>query len=147
MSYWAATDLVHYLPQAVIGEDVITATSNPINYDEFQVLIDLVSGEFDNAAAQSGYAVPIASSATPAFEYARLVVKHGSFKEVFSSIYVGDDNTLATNYREAYERAIQDLRDGKLTLSGAALDEGESSRLLPRSRGVASPWVTGTWAP
>lgn len=147
MGYWAANDLVNYLPQAVLGEVIVTATSSPINASEFQTIINLVSAEFDNAAAQGGYVTPIATTAAPAYDYARLVVKHGAFWQLFSSVYVGDDNTLSTDFRQAYDQAIADLKEGNLTLSGAEIDPTDAGRLLPRGQGIASPWVTASWAP
>lgn len=147
MGYWAASEFAGRLPQAVLGQEVITGSSNPIDLTQAQQILDEHSAEFDSAAAHAGYLTPISSAASQAWNLARLVVYNGARAHVMQTINVGRDASLSGEYRAAYLRAIEDIMRGNLPLVGAPNDTGESGRSLPRSSGIGSPMISASWMP
>jgi hypothetical protein len=128
----------------VIGVPLITATSNPVNLAKFADLIDLTEGAVHGAAAAAGYAIPIPSTATDAWEYIRGVVRDGAGYEALKMIPGG--GVSAAEFRAAFNRAMDEIRSGKQPILSSK-DTGETGRGLPRGGGVATPVLTWDWTP
>lgn len=145
MAYLVASEINPHLP----GRLAVTASSTP-NLTDLSVYIAGVSAELDSAAAQGGYALPIASPGSP---------ESFSLLQMFSIYGVGwralnvmmpnqggpkDLTSLATRYHDDYERALQMLRDGTLILSDAPHDDSGTSggRILPRSYSTSNVGAT-----
>lgn len=141
MPYWVATELAEHLPQPVLGTKLIGATTRPISATQFETLIKLISAEFEGAAAFAGYQTPIPSTATQAWEYARMVVGYGVQWQALERITPG--NKTADEMRSAYKAAIDQIREGKQPLLQSS-DSGQSGRALPRYGGIATPQVSAT---
>lgn len=142
--YWVATELAEMLPQAVIGRPLIGPTSRPVSASQFERIIQLVSAEFDGAAAGAGYQVPIPSTASQAWDYARLVVGYGARWQVLEQITPG--HKTADEMRSAYKAAIDQIREGRQPILQAS-EPGTSGRALPRGGGIASPVISASWCP
>jgi hypothetical protein len=129
MGYIDATTLSRFMPQRL----ELTATSIP-DIDTTDLICDAISAELDAAALRGGWAVPIASGATGAFNVMRLYAQYGAGWHVLEQ-RLGDGNTAvsrAVEYRDAYLRAIAALEQGTMQLPGAD-HAGSDERVLPLS--------------
>jgi hypothetical protein len=144
MGYWAASDLAQYVVRPNLASVVITATSIPINLVQFQELIDERSGEFDQAAAKSGYLVPVPTGATQGFLVARRVTRDGAVADVLRQWPSGDPK-IAERYQRAFEAALKAIEQGDRPLPNAPADPTGGGRLLPVfGGGNASAVITAT---
>ena len=138
MPYLVASEYGGQLP----GVATFTGSSTPLSLGEVATIIARVSAEIDGAAAAAGYAVPIAPPASggPTAAYAQLetIAEYGAGWKILRGVFPnmggpGDKNSLATEYKQAYQDALKALRDGKLALVGAAETSGTEGRELARS--------------
>lgn len=143
--YWIASHLAALFPQPIVGQNVITPSSNPINITELERLTLLVEGAVHGAAGAAGYAVPIPSTATDAWEYIRGVVRDGAGYESFKVIPGGGQH--AEMFRLSFQRAMEEIRSGKQPILGAPKEGGENARAFVRVSGVATPVITWDWQP
>jgi len=157
MPYLAATELTVILPQgASVG-----ATTIPLNYGEVATIIAQFSAEVDGYLSAAGYSIPISITATQAYAQVQGIVTAGAAARVLDILMPnagGGTTTLASEYRDAYEKALKAIADRKMSLPGAGQDTGETGRALPRSFSTseptadaaaeaASPLVTMLWEP
>src|SRR5579859_4993356 len=113
----------------------LTASSRPAT-GQVASLISAMSAELEAAAAYAGYAVPIATTATQAIaqlqEYTVRGVLWRALRITFPSLGGAADHEIGiSEYRDAYNTALTEIRDGQLPLIGAALDATDTDRLLP----------------
>lgn len=144
MGYWAATDLAQFLPRPNLASVMVTASSVPVNWTQFQELIDERSGEFDQAAAKAGYLVPIPTAASQGFLVARRVVRDGATADLLRQWPTGDPKA-ADRYQAAFEAALKAIEQGDRPLPNAPADPTGGGRLLPISGGgYPSPVITAS---
>ena len=125
----------------------MTGSSNPINLDDFDVIISLTEGEVAGAAAEGGYSFPIPTTASVAYDYMRKVVADGAVYQVLTK-FGGTLSPTAKEMKDAYIRALSQIRNGDMTLLGAvSLTEAEGGRQSVRGGGIASPVISATWFP
>ncbi len=156
--YLNASEVAVVLPA---GASIGTNTT-PLTLGEVGTVIAQVSAEVDGFLAAAGVAVPInASLATGAYAQVQRITMQGAAAQVLDVLFPnvgGGKTTLASEYRDAYEKALKMIADKKLALPGAALDTGETGRALPRSFSTsessataaafaASPLVPMAWEP
>lgn len=143
MAYLSATagELNMMLPERlrVTGSSVPDITSA-------QTFINGISAELDSAAAHAGYTTPISSTASYAYGLMQNYTGYGAAWRVLSVMMPNqggpkDTVQLSSTYRDAFERALAGLRDGTITLMGAAEQGGgvNAGRLLPRSYYTSNP--------
>lgn len=149
--YIAATEIADLLPRSQPSYPLVTATSNPVNFTKLDAIVLDIEAELNGAAAAGGYAVPINSSASYAFQQMHLFARYGAAAEALEAIFPGsasnDKSFLGSEYRAAYQKALADLASGALTLPGAGISTGEDARLLPVWSGQPSPNITMDWQP
>jgi len=147
--YWnvgSAADLNSLVPQAVLGVNLFTGSSNPITLDDFDTLLSLTEGEVGAACAEGGYSFPVATVASVAFNYVKGVVADGAIANALELI--PGKNTTATRLRNSYDTALTLIREGKMTLlAAAALTDDQGGRQGMRGGGIASPMVSASWFP
>lgn len=143
MPYWVATELAEHLPQPVLGTKLIGATTRPVSASQFETIISLVSAEFEGKAAGAGYAVPIPSTATQAWDYARMVISYGAQWQALERITPG--HKTADEMRAAYHGALNEIQEGKQPMLTAAETSNDRGRALPRHSGIASPQVSASY--
>lgn len=153
MAYISATELTQFLPQNVN----ITPTSAPLTDVEVLTIIGEISAELDSAAAAAGYAVPLtppaSGGASSAFLQMQRWTKMGAGWQVLGIIFpslpgaAGGGNSLASDYRDAYQAALLALRKGETPLVGAPTDESGGGRELPRSYSTSNPCATAGVVP
>lgn len=139
--YWSASELTSLLPQPVLGTPLIGATTRPVDLTKFETIIKLIAAEFEGAAAQAGYQTPIPSTATQAWEYARMVVGYGARWQALEQIT--PNHKTADEMRSAYKAAIDQIREGRQPILQAG-EAGTLGRALPRYGGIASPTVSAS---
>ena len=133
-TYISATDVTVTLPApATVGTNTV-----PLTLAEVATWCDEVGAEIDGAAAAAGYAVPISPSSTGAYAQVRRLAKTGVAAQILGVLApnvpaAGGKMSLASEYRQAYETALERLREGKLPLVGATSESGDGARELPRS--------------
>lgn len=155
MGYYlvGATDLTNTFPAGVsIGTDTV-----PFTLAEVASVIFEVESELNAAAAQAGYAVPIATGATHAYALMQLKTRQGAAAHVLGVIFPaqggpGTRAPLVGEYRKAYEDFVKALREGKTPLIDAGSSGAGGSRELPRSFETSesispSPMVPLGWRP
>ena len=141
--YWPVpTELTALLPQPVKGVDLVTATSMPVNLTKVDTYIGMVESEVNGAAAAAGYVVPISSAASGAFGYIQMVTSYGVRWQVLEQINPG--SPTADEYKLAYRRALEEIREGKQPILSAA---GGTGRSLPRSGPTTEPRIVASWNP
>lgn len=143
MGYWAASDLAQYVVRPNLASVLITASSVPINLTLFQEFINERSGEFDQAAARSGYLVPVPSTATQGFLVAKRVVRDGAIADVLRTWPSGDPKA-SDRFQAAYDAALKAIEQGDRPLPNAPADPTGGGRLLPVYGGYASAVITAT---
>jgi hypothetical protein len=155
--YLSASELAVILPQgASIG-----ASTSPLTLGEVGTINAQVAAEVDGYLAAAGMIVPISTTATSAYAQVQRIVMQGAAAQVLDILFPnlgGGDTTLASDYRNAYEKALKMIADKKLALPGASQDTSEAGRSLPRSfqttnpgadaaLTAASPLISINWAP
>lgn len=140
--YWVATELAQQFPQPVLGQNLITGTSRPVSASQLEVQIQLISAEFEGVAAGAGYQVPIPSTATQAWDYARMVVGYGVQWQTLERITPG--HKTADEMRSAYKAALDQVREGRQPILQAAETSNDRGRALPRGGGIASPAISAS---
>lgn len=151
MAYLSATlgELNYLLP----GRLEVTASSTPA-VPAAQAIINGISAELDSAAAAAGYSVPVSTIASYAYGLLQNYAGLGAAWRVLSVMMPNqggpkDVVALSSQYRDSYERALEQLRAGTLVLTGAARDDDGSSggRILPRSYSTSNPGATSGVTP
>lgn len=151
MAYLSATlgELDYLLP----GRLEVTASSTP-GIPAAQTIINGISAEIDGAIAQAGYTVPVSSTASYAFGLLQNYAALGAAWRVLSVMMPNqggpkDQVVLASQYRDAYERALEQLRTGAIVLTGAPRDDDGASggRILPRSYSTSNVGATAGVVP
>lgn len=144
--YWAAQDAALLFPQAIPGQVLISATSNPVNLSVLQTIISLKSVEFDAAAAKAGYLTPIASTATQAWAAAQAVTIDGIRADALEQIYSTQNTppTYVDRYRKAYDAALKAIKEAERPLTGAAADTSQNGRILPRFNDNGTSIITAS---
>jgi len=142
--YWDASDLAQYVVRPNLASVMVTASSVPVNLAQFQELINERSGEFDQAAAKSGYLVPVPSTATQGFLVARRIVRDGTTADLLR-LWPTGDSKAADRYQKAFEDALKQIEEGERPLPNAPADPSGGGRLLPMSGGGwATPVITAS---
>lgn len=144
--YWTASELVNLFPEAVPSEALVTGSSHPVSLQDLTTIISMVSAEFDSTVSMVGYMAPIPTTATSAYEYARLIVSNGARWQALQLIYIGDDR-IDDEYRTAYLNSLAAIRSGDMRLSGAPSDPENVGRVLMRHSGIPSAQVSASWRP
>jgi hypothetical protein len=142
MQYAVATEITALLPQPVLGMQLVTGSSHPVNLLGVDRYLTLVESEFDAAAAGAGYSVPVSSSATSAFAYAQMVIGHGVMARVLDQINPGSKTAAA--FEADFRQAIQDIRAGRQPLL-ASNEAGETGRSFPQWGENLPPRVTASY--
>lgn len=141
--YWGS-DLANYLPQPVLGVNLIHPTSFPIKLDEFVTIISMTEGEFHAAAAEGGYSFPIPAAASTAFDYAKKVVADGA--QAYALRRIGGQDRMASALQAAYDEALKAIREGKVTLLAATtLTSTEGGKQNARYGGIPSPTIQASY--
>lgn len=133
--YIGATELSGLLPKAV---PTLTGSSTPLTMGEVATIIDRIGDELDSAAAQAGYLVPVATTATQAYAQMALYTSWGAACRVIQLVFPGGrgaaaEMPLAQDYCSDYRAVIDRLMQRDLNLVGAPADTSENNRVLPRS--------------
>ena len=144
MAYWSASDLAVLLPMPNQGVPLVGPSTNPVNMSRLGTMIDEISAHLDTAIAAAGYGTPIASSMTPAFDYAKFVSLTGIRWRVLQDM--GSPSAAGAD-RDFYLSELDRIREGIIPLPGAAGAPGEAGRLLPRWGGIPSAQISATWMP
>lgn len=139
--YWVASDLAQYVVRPNQGSVLITPSSIPINLDQFQEIIQEVSGVFDMAAFKAGYAVPIPTTAS-AFAAVKGIVRNGAVADVLRIVYTGPDPKYVDRFQAAFDNALKAVEAGDRPLPGAPGDAGDG--LVPIWVGTASAVMSPT---
>lgn len=139
--YWVASDLAQYVVRPNMGSVLITPSSIPVNLQQFQEIIDEVSGQFDQAAHKGGYAIPVSSSAS-AYVTVRGIVRQGAVADVLRIVYTGPDSKYIDRFQTAFDNALKAIEQGDRPLPGAAADAGGG--VVPIWSGIASPVMNAT---
>lgn len=137
--YWAAATLAAFAYQPIIGSSLITGSSNPLDLEKFQRIIDLKSAEFNEAAVKQNYLTPIPSTATQAYAAAQRIVRDGALADAFRLIYTGPDPKYAQRYEDSFQNALKMLAAGDRLLPDAA---SNTTTALPVWSGIASAQIT-----
>jgi hypothetical protein len=142
VSYLVASS---WIPELMPPLPTITASSIPLNIDEVATIIGRTSLEIDAAAAQAGYAVPIASCV--GLGMIEQVCEYGAGWKVLRKFFPNQGGpannvSLASEYRDAYQAALAALRKGEMPIIGAAIDTSGQGRELPRSYSTSNPGAT-----
>lgn len=138
--YWAATALAPFLVRPIAASMMVTASSAPLDLLNFQTMIDQKSGEFDQAAARAGYAVPIPPTATQGFQVAMRVTRDGAIADALRLIYTGPDQKYVDRYEQAFQNALKEIIAGNRTIPGAA----EVGGPMPKWSGIGSQIMSAT---
>lgn len=141
--YWAASDLAQYVTRPNMASVIVTATSVPVNLAQFQEIINECSGEFDQAAARSGYLTPVPTTASAGYLVARRIVRAGATADLLRTWPSGDPKA-ADRYQSAYDAALKAIEQGDRPLPGAPADPTGNGRLLPVYGGYPSAVITAT---
>lgn len=149
MGYLNATELNPNLP----GRLEVTASSTP-DITSAQTIITGISAELDSAAAHAGYITPISSTASYAYDLMRNYTVYGAGWRVLSVMMPNqggpkDKVALSEQYHDAYENALEGIRNGTITLIGAPEIGGgtDQGRILPRSYSRSNPDATSGVTP
>lgn len=149
MGYLNATELNPNLP----GRLELTPTSTP-DLTGAMSFINGISAELDSAAAHAGYVTPISSTASYAYGLMQNYTVYGAGWRVLSVMMPNqggpkDTVQLSSVYRDAYERALEGIRDGTISLIGAEETGGGTNqgRILPRSFSTSNPDATSGVTP
>lgn len=138
--YWPASVLAPLLPRPNVASQSITPSSTPVDMFGLQQIIDLRSGEFDQAAAKAGYVTPVASTSAQGFQVARRIVRDGVIADAMRIVgWSGNDPKKAADYEKSFQAALKALEQGDRPLPAAPQDPGTSGRVLPIWSGIASP--------
>lgn len=140
--YWAASDLVNYMPQPQLGINLITGSSYPLNLTEFDTVISMTEGEVHAAVAQGGYEFPVPTSASVAYTYIQKVVSDGA--QAFAIERITPGATSAQDMKKAYDQALAAISSGKMTLLDAPSGAGLTMSGSPSVPDVA---VDMAWEP
>lgn len=144
MGYWVASDLAQYVVRPNLGSMLIGPSTIPVNYGQFQEIINEVSAQFDMAAAKAGFVVPIPTTATQAYTAVKGITRCGITADVLRIVYTGPDQKYVDRFQAAFDAALRAVAAGDRPLPGAPNDPAADGRLLPISQGVASPVFTAT---
>mgnify|MGYP000011629653 CR=1 FL=1 len=144
--YWAASSLIPFVPEPVLGVPLITGSSRPVSASELDTIIELVEAEVAGAAAEAGYAFPVSTAASVGYNFVKQVVSDGAVGKTLRQI--NPNSKAASELLSAFNNALEKIRRGQMPLLGAGLLTSEQGgRALPRGVGIASPWITATWTP
>src|SRR5689334_4309209 len=108
----AAFNLNTLVPQPVLGRNLVTGSSNPINLADFDQLITLVEGEVGAAFGEGGYTYPVSTGASVAFVWTQKVVKDGAIAALLATI-PGQSKTAA-EMKAAYDAALKLIGDSSV---------------------------------
>jgi hypothetical protein len=141
---------VTHLDVQAMTKNLVGPSTNP-NLNAVGSIIARVAVEVEAAAAVAGYAVPIPTSATQAYAQMSQYVLQGVLWQTWRGLIPqmggdNDKNLSANEYRDSYQAALQQLRDGELPLIGAPTDPSDVSRVLPRSFQTSNAGATQSGA-
>jgi hypothetical protein len=128
--YWDASDLAQYVMRANMATYLIGPSTVPMNDVQFAQIILDNSLRFDQAAAKSGYLVPIPSVATAGFGLARAIVRNGCTADALRIINTGLDPKYADRYQTMFDQALKVIEVGDRPIPGAPPDPSADNRLL-----------------
>lgn len=143
--YWPATALAPLLPRSVIASSIVTASSVPVDLAALQTIIDLRSGEFDQAAVKAGYITPIPTTATQGYLVAQRVVRDGVVADAMRTIgWASADAKKPKDYEDAFQNALKAIQAGDRPIPNAPADPSAGGRVLPIWSGIPSPIMNAT---
>lgn len=148
--YLGATELI-FPAHVSIGTN-----TSPMNLGGVGSIIYEVCAELDGAAAQAGYAVPVAPPASggPTIGYGQMVgiAKKGVEARVLNFVFpnvpgASKGSSIAADYRKDYQDALAAIRKGDLPIVGASNSTGGEGRQLPRSYSTTNSLATSGVCP